>query len=679
MMIFFFKKFAALTFFSILLFQGFAPGSLWSQPNSVTPVNFKIAFIGDQGLGADPVAVLNLIKNEGSHVIVHPGDLDYASNPQAWDAQINSVFGPDFPYFATKGNHDGNFSRYQQVLAARMNLLGIPWDGDLGVKSSFIYKGIFFALMDPTPNNGHDLYVRDKLTFDTSIWRIISWHKNMKLMQVGGKSDATGWGIYEESRRKGGIIATAHEHSYARTHLLSSCEFQTVASTSDTLILTSDLPETLNEDEGKTFVFHSGLAGRSIRPQSLTGDWWASVYTRDQNANFGALFGTFNYNGNPKLAKFYFKDIDGVVADSFFVISAVQGNFFLATNTSGSGSIELSPAGGVYEDSTVVTLTAIPAPGWTFGGWSGDLSGLENPTTLLVDGNKNVTATFDPPQHTLNVTINGSGSVDLNPPGGVYDEATVVTLTANPNPGSTFLGWGGDLTGGANPDSIIMDLDKNVIATFIVNDPPVAVDDSYNVDEDNVLSQAAPGVLLNDSDPDNDVLSASLETGPSNGALSLNSDGSFTYTPGVDFFGTDQFIYVADDGKGGTATGTVTLTVNPVNDPPVALSDSYNVTVGSTLNVNAPGVLQNDSDADGDNLAAAILNNPLNGSLNLNADGSFSYTPDPNFIGIDTFTYAVSDGNNGSASAPVSIHVNPAEVTFEEIQSGGSSDVSAVS
>ena len=146
-------------------------------------------------------------------------------------------------------------------------------------------------------------------------------------MQVGGKSDETGWGVYEESRKGGAIIATAHEHSYSRTHLLSSCENQTVVSTSDTLILTKDLLDT-EGDEGKTFVFVSGLGGKSIRDQERSGDWWASIYTSDQGANYGALFATFNVNGVPNLAHFYFKDIDGVIADSFVVISNTEDTSF---------------------------------------------------------------------------------------------------------------------------------------------------------------------------------------------------------------------------------------------------------------------------------------------------------------------------------------------------------------
>ena len=292
-------------------------------PAAKTPGNFMIAFIGDQGPKANALAVLALIKNEWANAIVHSGDFDYEDNPAAWEAQINNIRGDDFPYFASVGNHDDESfyisGGYQDLLEARMNRLGITWDGDLGVQSSFVYKGIFFVLTAPGVfGSSHAEYIRGRLAADNSIWRISSWHKNMRRMQVGGKSNDTGWEVYEESRKGGAIIATAHEHSYSRTHLLSSCRNQTVASTSDTLALSADSPETL-EDEGRTFVFVSGLGGKSIRDQELAGDWWACIYTSTQNAKYGALFGVLNYKGREGLAKFYFKNIEGVVVDEFYV------------------------------------------------------------------------------------------------------------------------------------------------------------------------------------------------------------------------------------------------------------------------------------------------------------------------------------------------------------------------
>ncbi len=299
------------------------PAAASAAPAMKTPDNFVIAFLGDQGLGEDAQAVLRLIAAEGAQAVVHSGDFDYKDDPAAWEAQINDILGADFPYFAAVGNHDRHVfygeGGYQSFLRARMRRLGISWEGDLGVKSSFTFNGIFFLLTAPDIfGAGHAEYIQHKLAADHSVWRIASWHKNMKRMQVGGKSDETGWEIYEAARKGGALIATAHEHTYSRTHLLSNFQDQVVASRSDTLVLSADDPTT-PADEGRSFVFVSALGGRSIRDQELEGDWWASIYTSDQQASHGALFGIFNYAGEEGLAKFYFKDINGVMPDEFYV------------------------------------------------------------------------------------------------------------------------------------------------------------------------------------------------------------------------------------------------------------------------------------------------------------------------------------------------------------------------
>jgi hypothetical protein len=292
------------------------------------PQGVTIAFIGDQDVGSDAEAVLQLILDEGADAVVHSGDLGYSAGPAAWEAQLDAFLGPDFPYFASAGNHDtGDWygsGGYQERLAARMLRLGIAWQGDLGVQSSLHWNGIFLVLTAPdvfgAGDGFHDLYIRDQLAADASTWRISSWHRNMRLMQVGGKSDDTGWGVYEQSRRGGAIVATAHEHSYSRTHLMSSFETQQIASSASSFVLAEDDPIT-PADEGRSFAFVSGLGGRSIRDQELDGPWWASIYTSTQGATFGALFGVFGYGGDPHLARFTFKDIDGMLVDEFFVRS----------------------------------------------------------------------------------------------------------------------------------------------------------------------------------------------------------------------------------------------------------------------------------------------------------------------------------------------------------------------
>src|SRR3990172_3504574 len=121
-------------------------------PDPVSP-DVTIAFLGDQGLGGDAEAVLELIRDEGADAVIHMGDFDYEDDPAAWDAQIDAFLGADFPYFASAGNHDeGRFygpGGYQEVLEARMDRLGIPWEGDLGVRSSLHFEGIFVVCTAP--------------------------------------------------------------------------------------------------------------------------------------------------------------------------------------------------------------------------------------------------------------------------------------------------------------------------------------------------------------------------------------------------------------------------------------------------------------------------------------------------------------------------------------------------
>ncbi len=192
-----------------------------------------------------------------------------------------------------------------------------------------------------------------------------------------------------------------------------------------------------------------------------------------------------------------------------------------------------------------------------------------------------------------------------------------------------------------------------------VNAVPVAVADSYSTNEDTALNVSASGVLTNDTDADSDPLTAIKVTDPANGSVVLNSDGSFTYTPNADFNGSDSFTYKANDGTADSNIATVTITVNSVNDAPVAVADSYSTNEDTPLVVAVSGVLGNDSDVDGDSLSAIKVTDPSNGSVLLNSDGSFTYTPNTNFNGSDSFTYKANDGTVDSNTVIVSITVNP--------------------
>ncbi|MFN7882837.1 MAG: Ig-like domain-containing protein, partial [bacterium] len=212
-----------------------------------------------------------------------------------------------------------------------------------------------------------------------------------------------------------------------------------------------------------------------------------------------------------------------------------------------------------------------------------------------------------------------------------------------------------------------------------VNDPPVVVADSYTLNEDATLTVALPGVLGTDSDVDGDALTAVVDTRPSHGELTLDPDGSFSYTPAADYNGTDSFRYRLRDSKNVFASGfgVVTLVVNPVNDAPAAQADAATVT--EDVQVSATGnVVTNDSDPEGSTLTvldfasgsstatAGTLLTGAYGNLLLLADGSYTYQPDNSAPAVqalndgdaltDAFTYRVSDGAL-SATATLAITV----------------------
>jgi myo-inositol-hexaphosphate 3-phosphohydrolase len=326
----------------------------------VPPPNFTVAFIADQGLGSNARAVLQLIKDEGGDMVVHMGDFDYKNDPDAWDKQINDILGPDFPYFITVGNHDtgpwGGSDGYQAKFQQRLSRIpGVECSGDLGVKSTCTYKGFTIVLSGVgTKGSGHESYIQQQLAASDSTWRICAWHKNMRKMQVGGKGDETGWGVYEACREGAAIVATGHEHSYSRTYLMSSFQNQSIATKSSTLVI----------EPGKSFAFVSGLGGKGIRNQDQDWPWMAAVYTSDQDANYGALICHFNDNGDPNHATCYFKDIDGMVPDQFELVSALAGPAPPPTPTP-TQTVTPTPTepGGDYSKPTILSFDVQPRSG----------------------------------------------------------------------------------------------------------------------------------------------------------------------------------------------------------------------------------------------------------------------------------------------------------------------------
>lgn len=225
------------------------------------------------------------------------------------------------------------------------------------------------------------------------------------------------------------------------------------------------------------------------------------------------------------------------------------------------------------------------------------------------------------------------------------------TLTLNPNGSFTFmppLNYSGTATfvyrasdgDGASATATV------TISVAPVNDPPIARDDTLTATED---SYRTVEVLLNDTDPEGETLTLQAVTLPGNGRILAfstvsNPTGRITYSPNANYNGPDSFTYTVRDSNGNTSTANVVVTVTPVNDAPVAVDDEYTVGASGVLTVNAPGVLLNDSDIDGDTLTAVLFTAPTRGTLSLNADGSFTYTAGASFGGCDSFEYRNRDG-----------------------------------
>jgi len=322
---------------SALWFVGGVAQQIASPAPIPTDPDLKVAFIGDTANGEAFRSVLNLIRSEGAHLVVHQGDFDYGSNPAGFFATIDSVLGANFPYFASVGNHDIGSWRtdcsdpdgcYAQFLKDRMARLGVePDDPDLNDQMySVTHRGlkIVFVGQDSViaGDNTYAPYIRARLSADAHTWKICSWHKNQNAMQVGGKSDEMGWAVYETCKDLGAIIATAHEHSYHRTKTLTSVQMQAVdplCPDPNRLCVASGTP-------GKSFVFVSGLGGNSVRdqvrclpstyPYGCNGEW-ARIYTSNQGATFGALFIVFHVSGDPNRAHGYFKNLNGQVIEEF--------------------------------------------------------------------------------------------------------------------------------------------------------------------------------------------------------------------------------------------------------------------------------------------------------------------------------------------------------------------------
>ena len=279
----------------------------------------------------------------------------------------------------------------------------------------------------------------------------------------------------------------------------------------------------------------------------------------------------------------------------------------------------------------------------------------------------------------LTVTaVNDAPVANLDAPSTLEDTAVVVNVRANDTDvdgdalsitGSSTPGHGTvsctttcTYTPAANyngPDSFTYTISDghggtatgNVSVTVTpVNDAPVAVNDSSTTAEDTVK---AINVVANDTDPDGDTLSAILVTPPTKGGA-VCSGATCTYTPNPNATGADSFTYRASDGTANSGAATVSISITAVNDAPVAINDSGGTAPGVPVTL---GVLANDTDVEGDALTVTAHTAPAHGSVSCTASAC-TYTPAAGYSGPDAFTYTVSDGHGGVATASVAITVS---------------------
>jgi len=350
-------------------------------------------------------------------------------------------------------------------------------------------------------------------------------------------------------------------------------------------------------------------------------------------------------------------DPDGVLVPSSVTVTGGPSNGGTSVNTS-TGAVTYTP-NSQYHGQDTFTYTV-----------EDDSGAVSNAATVTVT----IGSVNDPP-----VAVNDAADTDEevavvinvlsndSDPDGVLVPSSV-TVTGGPSNGGTSVNTStGAVTytpnsqyHGQDTFTYTVEDDSGAVSNAAtvtvtigsVNDPPVAVNDAADTDEEVAV---VINVLSNDSDPDGVLVPSSVTVtgGPSNGGTSVNtSTGAVTYTPNSQYHGQDTFTYTVEDDSGAVSNAaTVTVTIGSVNDPPVAVNDAATTDEEVAVVIN---VLSNDSDSDGVLIPSSVLvtSGPSNGGTNVNTTtGAVTYTPNAQYNGIDTFTYTVEDDSGAVSNA----------------------------
>ncbi|RYF59012.1 MAG: tandem-95 repeat protein, partial [Comamonadaceae bacterium] len=333
---------------------------------------------------------------------------------------------------------------------------------------------------------------------------------------------------------------------------------------------------------------------------------------------------------------------------------------YAVTTTAASGTVTIDPATGAYtytptanfNGSDTFTVTISDGQGGT----------VQVPVSVTVNAvNDAPTGTATPAVTNEDQPVNGTvvgadvdgdtlsyavttpatnGTVTIDPATGAY----TYTPTANFNGSDAFAVTISDGQGG----TVQVPVSVTVNA---VNDAPTGTAAPVTGQEDQPVNGTVVG-----TDVDADTLSYAVTTPATNGAVTVDpATGAYTYTPNANFSGSDTFTVTISDGQGGTVQVPVSVTINAVNDAPTATATPAVTNEDQPVNGTVVG-----ADVDGDTLSYAVTTAATSGTVTIDpATGAYTYTPNANFNGSDTFTVTISDGQGGTVQVPVNVTVNP--------------------
>jgi hypothetical protein len=404
-------------------------------------------------------------------------------------------------------------------------------------------------------------------------------------------------------------------------------------------------------------VFLDGIADKA----SLADSFLRFVDAQGEDASFYALGDTVHV----RLDRQKINDPSSVDVTFIRLRSITTGDDFefILTETGADTGVFLGsiPTGGGPEVFGDGILQAQPGETIEASVFGGPLRSLDR-ARILPNGppvaQDDTATTLEDTPVTVNVLAN-----DSDPEGqpltviGAYDSGSGSgVVEVNPDSTITFTPYPDSFGGIEQVTYTVSDgVDTATAILFIevteVPDPPVAVDDTAILFEDNGVTIF---VLANDSDPEGQLLEVTAVTQGANGSVAIVF-GDVEYNPNPNFFGTDSFTYTVTDTSGASSTATVTVTVNPINDAPDAVNDSATTSEDTAA---AISVLANDTDPDNDALSVSAVSPGAKGNVVINPDKTVTYTPNANANGSDSFTYTIGDGNGGNDTATVSITIN---------------------